>query len=92
MKQLIDKIMQHFEDYVEKRRCLDLLFALLGATHSRLSIMGCSYFSLVYVLCGSEIDSRLQELLQGSVKFVTLVCLYARLDRKFIVESGNMLF
>ncbi|CAA3020450.1 protein DELAY OF GERMINATION 1-like [Olea europaea var. sylvestris] len=71
MKQLIDKIMQHFEDYVEKRRCLahkdvSTFFLPYLVQRIRDSTMGCSYFSLVYALCGFEIDSRLQELLQGA--------------------------
>ncbi|CAI9755761.1 unnamed protein product [Fraxinus pennsylvanica] len=69
MRRLVDKLMQHFEDYVEKRRYLahkdvSAFFSPTWCTtfaNSVCRVAGCrpsSYFSLVYALCGSEIVSK----------------------------------
>ncbi|KAK6119730.1 hypothetical protein DH2020_046523 [Rehmannia glutinosa] len=73
---LVDKITQHFQDYVDSRRRLagrdvSAFFSPSWCTtleNSMLWIAGCrpsSFFSLVYALCGADIDKKLSQYFQG---------------------------
>ncbi|KAK3027910.1 hypothetical protein RJ639_040593 [Escallonia herrerae] len=77
LSQLVQKMIKHFEDYIQQRNRLardevSAYFAPRWCTsleNSMLWIAGCrpsSYIRLVYALCGSEIESRLTEFLQGA--------------------------
>lgn len=77
LKQLIEKIVVHFQDYIEKRsrmarRDVTPFFAPTWCSsleNSGLWIGGCrpsSYVRLIYALCGLDIESHLAEFLQGS--------------------------
>ncbi|KAK6119669.1 hypothetical protein DH2020_046586 [Rehmannia glutinosa] len=74
---LVDKITQHFQDYVDSRRRLagrevSAFFSPRWCTtleNSMLWIAECrpsSFFSLVYALCGADIDKKLSQYFQGS--------------------------
>ncbi|KAL0323687.1 UNVERIFIED_CONTAM: Polyadenylate-binding protein-interacting protein 7 [Sesamum calycinum] len=73
--ELLEKIIQNFQDYCDNRRRLAVrhVSAFFAATwctsleNSMSWIAGCrpsSFFNLVYALCGSNIDSRLSHFLQ----------------------------
>ncbi|KAL0394248.1 UNVERIFIED_CONTAM: protein DELAY OF GERMINATION 1 [Sesamum latifolium] len=75
MTELLEKIIQHFQDYCDNRRRLahrhvSAFFSPSWCTsleNSMAWIAGCrpsSFFNLVYALCGSNIDSRLSHFLQ----------------------------
>lgn len=63
----VGKIMKHLYKTVWRNKgvMFQPSFLLHGAPHLRTS-----FFSLVHALCESEIDSRLQEFLQGSAEFL----------------------
>ncbi|PIN04162.1 hypothetical protein CDL12_23295 [Handroanthus impetiginosus] len=76
LTKLIDKIMNHFEDYMQKRSLMaradvSPYFAPTWCSSLERSVMwigGCrpsSYIRLIYALCGMEIESQLTELLRG---------------------------
>lgn len=76
LTQLIQKIIQHFQDYTNnrtRRAQIDVspFFAPVSCTplvNSVLWIAGCrpsSFLRFVYVLCGMDIDSHLADFLQG---------------------------
>ncbi|KAK4419894.1 protein DELAY OF GERMINATION 1 [Sesamum alatum] len=77
MTQLLEKIIQHFQDYCDNRRRLahshvSAFFSPTWCTtleNSMSWIAGCrpsSFFNLVYALCGSNIDSRLSHFLRAT--------------------------
>lgn len=59
----VGKIMQHLYKTVWRNK--GVMFQPSFLLHLRTS-----FFSLVHALCESEIDSRLQEFLQGSAEFL----------------------
>ncbi|KAK6119610.1 hypothetical protein DH2020_046633 [Rehmannia glutinosa] len=74
---ILDKITQHFQDYIDRRRRLagrdvSAFFSPSWCStleNSMLWIAGCrpsSFFSLVYALCGADIDKKLSQYFQGS--------------------------
>uniref|UniRef100_A0A5B7BUJ9 Putative transcription factor TGA3-like n=1 Tax=Davidia involucrata TaxID=16924 RepID=A0A5B7BUJ9_DAVIN len=76
LSQLAEKNIQHFQEYIEQRRCLarDDVSAFFAPTwctaleNSLLWIAGCrpsSFIRLVFVLSGLKIESQLTEFLQG---------------------------
>ncbi|KAG8375776.1 hypothetical protein BUALT_Bualt10G0135500 [Buddleja alternifolia] len=76
VKAVLKKIMQNFHDYSDRRRRLarrdvSAYFCPSWCTtleNSMFWLAGCrpsSYFSLIYALCGSEIDSKLSQFLQA---------------------------
>lgn len=73
---LLERTTQNFQDYIDKRRLLASHDACAffsprwcsALENSMLWIGGCrpsSYFTLTYALCGSDIESRLSQFLQG---------------------------
>ncbi|XP_055805993.1 protein DOG1-like 3 [Solanum dulcamara] len=73
LTQLIDKTVQNFQDYVNKRSQLDVLalFVPTSCTPLETSVLwiaGCrpsSFIRFEYALCGMDTDSHLNEFLQG---------------------------
>lgn len=76
LSQLIEKIMDHFQDYMQKRSLMARVdvspyFAPTWCTSLERSVLwigGCrpsSYVRLIYALCGMDIESQLTEFLQG---------------------------
>ncbi|KAI3466745.1 hypothetical protein Pfo_023408 [Paulownia fortunei] len=76
LSQLIEKIMNHFQDYMRKRSLMAQVdvspyFAPTWCTSLERSVLwigGCrpsSYIRLIYALCGVEIESQLSEFLRG---------------------------
>lgn len=76
LSQLVEKIMDHFQDYMQKRTHMARVdvspyFAPPWCTSLERSVLwigGCrpsSYVRLIYALCGLEIESQLTEFLQG---------------------------
>ncbi|KZV52298.1 hypothetical protein F511_35034 [Dorcoceras hygrometricum] len=77
LSQLIDKIMNNFQDYVQKRSLMasadvSPYFAPTWCTSLERSVLwigGCrpsSYIRLIYALCGLQIESRFAEFLRGA--------------------------
>ncbi|KAG8372129.1 hypothetical protein BUALT_Bualt12G0034300 [Buddleja alternifolia] len=78
LRQLIEKIMNNFQDYAQKRSVMaraDVSAYLsppwcTSLQRSVLWIGGCrpsSYARLIYALCGLEIESQLAEFLRGTI-------------------------
>ncbi|KAL0321302.1 UNVERIFIED_CONTAM: protein DOG1-like 3 [Sesamum radiatum] len=76
LTRLIEKIMDHYQDYVQRRRLMaraDVApyFAPTWCTSLERSVLwigGCrpsSFVRLIYALCGEEIESHLSEFLRG---------------------------
>ncbi|KAL6544867.1 2-deoxyglucose-6-phosphatase [Orobanche minor] len=76
LSRLIDKIIDHFQDYMQKRTLMAQIdvspyFAPTWCTSLERSVLwigGCrpsSYVRLIYALCGLEIESHLPEFLRG---------------------------
>ncbi|OAY25720.2 hypothetical protein MANES_17G057000v8 [Manihot esculenta] len=74
--QIVEKVFQHFQDYVDKRAQLahnyvSLYFAPSwnsSLENSMLWLAGCrpsSFIRLLYALCGSEVNSHLTEYIEG---------------------------
>ncbi|KAL3844296.1 hypothetical protein ACJIZ3_001699 [Penstemon smallii] len=109
INELLNKIIKHFEDYADRRSCLvrrlndpSAFFSPSWCTtfeNSLLWVAGCrpsSYFSLVYALCGSDIESKLSEFFQdgSSSKFPYLsasqLCSIDNLQRRIILEEEKL--
>lgn len=76
LSRLVDKIITHFQDYMQKRTLMaradvSPYFAPTWCSSLERSVLwigGCrpsSYIRLIYALCGAEIESRLTEFLNG---------------------------
>ncbi|KAL8511592.1 hypothetical protein ACS0TY_018123 [Phlomoides rotata] len=94
LSRLIDKIVTHFQDYVQRRSQMargDVApyFAPTWCSSLERSVLwigGCrpsSYVRLIYALCGAEIESRLSEFLQG--ERVELGCLGELSGRQLVM-------